>query len=102
MKLYYSGGTARSDLLLLYKESGLVAYKPHVKQLGNVIKYCYYNTKKTTSLRYVDICFMHNIGEVSDRRLHNSLSMYYNTKKSTSLRYVETCFMHNIVEVSDR
>ena len=42
----------------------------------------FYKTKKCASLRYVDTCFMHNIGGVSDRRLHDSLSMYYIVKKS--------------------
>ena len=33
------------------------------------------NTEKSASLRCFDTCFMHNIGGVSDRRWHDSLSM---------------------------
>ena len=42
----------------------------------------YYKTKKSTSLRYFDTCFLHNIGRVSDKRWHDSLSTYYIDKKS--------------------
>ena len=33
--------------------------------------------KKSVLLRYFNTCFMHNIGGLSDRRWHDSLSMYY-------------------------
>ena len=39
-----------------------------------------------TPLRYLNACFMHNIGGVSDRSWHDSLSMYYNTIKLASYR----------------
>jgi len=45
----------------------------------------YYKAKKSAWLSYFETCFVHNIEEVSDRRLHDSLSLYYIDEESCPL-----------------
>ena len=85
---------------------------PFMTPCTNIYTNRYYKTKKSASLLYFHICFIHNIEEVSDRSLHelcHRLSETHITHKTyvqigewnrpfgPNSTYVYTLFMYNYI-----